>query len=30
VEFDVIEKNIDQLLNTSKENLEAIKIEDLK
>ena len=30
VKFDVIEKNIDQLLNTSKENLEAIKREDLK
>ena len=30
VEFDVIEKNIDQLLNTSKENLQTIKIEDLK
>ena len=29
-EFDVIEKNIDQLLNTSKENLEAIRREDLK
>ena len=29
-EFDVIEKNIDKLLNTSKENLGAIKIGDLK
>ena len=30
VEFEVIEKNIDQLLSTSVENLEKIKREDLK
>jgi len=30
VEFEVVEKNIDQLLNTSTENLEKITLKDLR